>query len=66
MTPDDSSRKVHKIPRKIGHPKSVRFGYVFHAVALPIDKKRIRMMQEAIKNSGGDNVIAKDLTPGTN
>ena len=37
----DSGRKAHKIPRKIAHPMLVGFGYLFHAVALPIDKKRI-------------------------
>ena len=37
----DSGRKVHKIPRKIAHPMLVGFRYLFHAVALPIDKKRI-------------------------
>ena len=37
----DSGRKVHKIPRKIAHPMLVGFRYLFHAIALPIDKKRI-------------------------
>ena len=43
LQPDivDSGRKVHKIPRKIAHPKLVGFRYLFHAIALPIDKKRI-------------------------
>jgi len=41
----------------------VRFGYLIHTVTLSINKKMIRMMQEAIKNSGSYNIVTKDLAP---
>jgi hypothetical protein len=51
------------IPVEKRTPLLVRFGYLFHTVTLSINKKMIRMMQGAIKNSSCYHVIAKDLAP---
>ncbi len=41
----------------------VRFYDIFHAEAFAIDKERIAVMQQAVEDSGRDDIVVEDFSP---